>query len=422
MQLYLLDSVGVRSRAHAKSIAAFITDQVEDKQTSTPPKRITFCVEGNISVGKTTFLRKIAAECEALKGMVEVVPEPIEKWQQVAGRSRDGEQMNFNLLDEFYRSPERYAYTFQSWVFYTRFLQEKESRVNPDPNLQLRLLERSVFSDRMVFVSSLHEEQKMNDIEMAVYDYGFDHVVNAWPDLVPNGFIYLRAEPSTCYGRLHHRAREEESAVSLDYLNQLHDKHENWFQPDRAPPTFSSGPSDGLPQDWAVPKNMLLPGCAAGNTIQLANSSATYPEPPECIRGRVLWMDAASSHRALQQIPALILDCNANIDVDKDVEARSEYARQVRAFFEYVNELNAKPRSPLIQPGNGLGMPGALNNVMPLSPGGLGMAGMSLDNLRAEFMKAEAAGMPEDLHRMVIEHFQNNPSSSNLGDILRSGR
>jgi hypothetical protein len=39
------------------------------------------------------------------------------------GKTKDGEPTSFNLLDEFYRAPERYAYTFQNYVFYTRFLQ-----------------------------------------------------------------------------------------------------------------------------------------------------------------------------------------------------------------------------------------------------------------------------------------------------------
>ena len=34
----------------------------------------------------------------------------------------------------------------------------------------LRLLERSVFSDRMVFVRAVHEARWMDDMELAVYD------------------------------------------------------------------------------------------------------------------------------------------------------------------------------------------------------------------------------------------------------------
>ena len=37
----------------------------------------------------------------------------------------------------------------------------------PDP---LRLMERSVFSDRMVFVKAVHEAHWMTDMELSVYD------------------------------------------------------------------------------------------------------------------------------------------------------------------------------------------------------------------------------------------------------------
>jgi deoxyadenosine/deoxycytidine kinase len=42
--------------------------------------------------------------------------------------------------------------------------------------------------------------------------------INAIPTLVPDGFIYLRANPATCFNRLKKRARAEEDKVDLDYL------------------------------------------------------------------------------------------------------------------------------------------------------------------------------------------------------------
>jgi len=62
-------------------------------------KRLTFCVEGNISVGKSTLLRKVAREL-LLHEFVEVVPEPIEQWQDVGSG-------HVNVLQEFYDDPAR---------------------------------------------------------------------------------------------------------------------------------------------------------------------------------------------------------------------------------------------------------------------------------------------------------------------------
>jgi Deoxynucleoside kinase len=148
---FLQSSVGIIHKNHAESITTFIKESVDeeitDDNTESGPKvakknRLTFCVEGNISVGKTTFLQRIANETLELQDLVEIVPEPVSKWQDVGPE-------HFNILDAFYAEPERYAYTFQNYVFVTRLMQERESASGIKP---LRLMERSVFSDRMVSV------------------------------------------------------------------------------------------------------------------------------------------------------------------------------------------------------------------------------------------------------------------------------
>ncbi len=46
-------------------------------------------------------------------------------------------------------------------------LQERETQLGARP---FRLLERSVFSDRMVFVRAVHEAKWMSDLELNIYD------------------------------------------------------------------------------------------------------------------------------------------------------------------------------------------------------------------------------------------------------------
>ena len=53
----------------------------------------------------------------------QVVPEPVEKWQNIHDAS-GGEPSN--LLEAFYKNPERYAYTFQNYVFVTRLMQVRK--------------------------------------------------------------------------------------------------------------------------------------------------------------------------------------------------------------------------------------------------------------------------------------------------------
>ena len=57
----------------------------------------------------------------------------------------------------------------------------------------------------------------------------FDPLVSSFKGLVPDGFIYLAASPETCMRRLALRGRDEEGGVSLEYLDNLHSKHEEWL-------------------------------------------------------------------------------------------------------------------------------------------------------------------------------------------------
>ncbi|EOY17251.1 P-loop containing nucleoside triphosphate hydrolases superfamily protein isoform 1 [Theobroma cacao] len=306
---FLQSSVGIIHRNHAESITTFIKESVDeelkDSDSDVKPaakKRLTFCVEGNISVGKTTFLQRIANETLELRDLVEIVPEPIDKWQNVGPD-------HFNILDAFYAEPERYAYTFQNYVFVTRVMQERESSGGIKP---LRLMERSVFSDRMVFVRAVHEANWMNEMEISIYDSWFDPVVSCLPGLIPDGFIYLRASPDTCHKRMMLRKRAEEGGVSLDYLRDLHEKHESWLFP------FQSG-NHGVLSVSKLPVHM---------------DSSLHPD----IRDRVFYLEGNHMHSSIQKVPALVLDCEPNIDFSRDIEAKRQYARQVAEFFEFVKK------------------------------------------------------------------------------------
>ncbi|GJT81681.1 deoxycitidine kinase [Tanacetum coccineum] len=80
----------------------------------------------------------------------------------------------------------------------------------------------------------------MNEMEFSIYDSWFDPVVSSLPGLIPDAFIYLRASPLPCHKRMMLRKRAEEGGVSLEYLRDLHEKHESWLIP------FESGNHETL--------------------------------------------------------------------------------------------------------------------------------------------------------------------------------
>ncbi|TVU39789.1 hypothetical protein EJB05_13229, partial [Eragrostis curvula] len=309
---FLQSSVGIIHKSHAESITSFVEDTVvgelkEEREMpsmpSTTDKRITFCVEGNISLGKSTFLQKIANDTVELRDLVEIVPEPVSKWQDVGPD-------HFNILGAFYAEPQRYAFTFQNYVFVTRLMQEKESSGGTKP---LRLVERSIFSDRMVFVRAVHESNWLNEMELSIYDSWFDPVLSSLPGLIPDGFIYLRASPDTCHKRMMHRRRAEEGSVTLQYLRELHEKHECWL----------------LPSQHGIHRLLLA------SQLPCIIDHPLHPD----IKDTVFYLEGTHIHPSIQKVPALVLDCEPNIDFCRDYEAKRKYALQVAAFFEFVKKL-----------------------------------------------------------------------------------
>ncbi|KAL6897304.1 hypothetical protein ACP4OV_007000 [Aristida adscensionis] len=309
---FLQSSVGIIHKSHAESITSFVKDSLvselkEESEfpfvQSTRDKRITFCVEGNISVGKSTFLQRIANEAVELRDIVQIVPEPVSKWQDVGPD-------HFNILGAFYAEPQRYAYTFQNYVFVTRLMQEKESSQGIKP---LRLMERSIFSDRMVFVRAVHEASWMNGMELSIYDSWFDPVLSSLPGLVPDGFIYLRATPDTCHKRMMLRRRTEEGSVTLQYLRDLHEKHECWLLP-------SQHESRRFLSVSQLPYTM---------------DHSLHPD----IKDRVFYLEGNHMHSSIQKVPTLVLDCEPSIDFSRDAKAKRKYALQIAEFFEFVKKL-----------------------------------------------------------------------------------
>ncbi|OGB83053.1 hypothetical protein A3F66_04800 [candidate division TM6 bacterium RIFCSPHIGHO2_12_FULL_32_22] len=169
-------------------------------------------IEGNIGAGKSTFLKIVNSYLD-----IEPVAEPIKKWQQV------GEH---NLLDKFYSDIKRWSYTFQSYAFVTRVLEQEESAKKALSNFLV--VERSVYSDRYCFAKNCFEMGAMSELEWELYKEWFSWLVDNYT-VKPTGFIYLQTDPEICLNRLKIRQRQEESPVGLEYLKRLHDKHESWL-------------------------------------------------------------------------------------------------------------------------------------------------------------------------------------------------
>lgn len=176
LQKYLQEEVGIKNSQHC----SWVVEHVGELDWVSPRSRVTLAVEGNIGAGKSTFLSMLSsdsmrdmlsmggADTMELRDVVQVVPEPVDEWQTAKGKDPQGRERTFNLLEKFYSDPQRYAFTFQNYVLMSRIRRERDTRSTS--SAPLRVLERSIFSDRMVFVRAMHEAGRMEDWELGLYD------------------------------------------------------------------------------------------------------------------------------------------------------------------------------------------------------------------------------------------------------------
>lgn len=167
-------------------------------------------IEGNVGVGKSTFLSFLQKHSQA-----DVFFEPSDLWQNING---------YNLLQQFFLDQKRWAYTLQSYIVQTRIDQFKQIEMSS----HACLVERSIYSGRYCFAQVAYDLGFMNGLEWSLYTILWqreaENLVN-----MPAGFIYLRTPVDICYQRIMQRGRMEEQPITLDYLQRLEQQYENWF-------------------------------------------------------------------------------------------------------------------------------------------------------------------------------------------------
>ncbi|KAL9820591.1 deoxyguanosine kinase, mitochondrial-like isoform 1-T2 [Geothlypis trichas] len=190
-------------------------------------------LEGNIAVGKSTFLRLLGATFPRWH----LVTEPVAQWRRVPGAAGTAQVpggSSANLLQLMYQDPARWSFTFQSFSCLSRLRAAleppQEGGGTPGTAPPIRVFERSLFSDRYVFAKTLLEAGHLQPLEWAIYQDWHELLLrHLAPHAAPHGFLYLRASPQTCLERLRRRARSEEGGIQLGYLEQLHGQHELWL-------------------------------------------------------------------------------------------------------------------------------------------------------------------------------------------------
>ncbi|VDO00741.1 unnamed protein product [Rodentolepis nana] len=183
-------------------------------------RKIKVAVEGNIGCGKSTFLKYFGE----YSSNIQISPEPIELWNNVQG---------FKLFEVFYGNPKRWSTAFQSQVMVTMLNRQAEKQIAP-----VRILERSVSSCRYIFIEAMNRNGQLSNADLDVFDRFYSYG-RSLPISDLDLIVYLRCMPEVCASRIRERDRKGESNISMDYLNQLHDLHEEWLIGGKLEPTLA---------------------------------------------------------------------------------------------------------------------------------------------------------------------------------------
>ncbi|MBA5792254.1 deoxynucleoside kinase [Flavobacterium sp. xlx-214] len=161
-------------------------------------------IAGNIGAGKTTLTQLLAKHYKWEPHYEDVVDNP--------------------YLDDFYHSMDRWSFNLQIYFLNSRFRQVLKMKQSGKNTIQ----DRTIYEDAHIFAPNLHGMGLMSNRDYENYSQLFElmeGLVGA-PDLL----IYLRSSIPNLVGQIHKRGREYENSISIDYLNKLNERYEEWIK------------------------------------------------------------------------------------------------------------------------------------------------------------------------------------------------
>lgn len=96
---------------------------------------------------------------------------------------------------------------------------------------KVKVSERSLLSDRYIFAKIMRDMDILCELEHQAYLSCYEDLTKMQNISKVKGVIYVQCDPKTCSERIKSRAREGEGEIPLDYLEKLHEKHEEWLNP-----------------------------------------------------------------------------------------------------------------------------------------------------------------------------------------------
>ena len=198
------------------------SDILEDQTTIKP--RMLISVEGNIGSGKTTLIEELKDVKFLLPHVI--ILEDVKEWTSFV------DQEGNNILEMYYKNREKYSYCFQSLVLVSR-IQHIVKTIKENPN-SIIITERSQLTDLMIFAKTLYENKAMTEIEWLTYNKCYS-ILASLIDVQIDLIIYNETSPDVCMNRIGTRNRKGERLIQKDYIEQLHQKHDEWLSSSSIP-------------------------------------------------------------------------------------------------------------------------------------------------------------------------------------------
>lgn len=174
-------------------------------------------IEGNIGSGKSTFLQLLK---ENIKDVL-FLDEPVEEWNSIKDIS------GITILENYYRDPKKYAFSFQIMAYISRLTLLK--RAIESKKYDIIITERCLYTDRNVFCKMLYDDDIINLMDYTIYNKWFDE----FSELMENvHYVYLKTDPFVSNNRVIKRSRKGEE-IDLNYLIKCNDYHDNWLNTEK---------------------------------------------------------------------------------------------------------------------------------------------------------------------------------------------
>jgi len=161
-------------------------------------------IAGNIGAGKTTLTQLLSKHFKWEAQYEDVLENP--------------------YLEDFYVDMSRWSFNLQVYFLNSRFRQILDIRQSGKDIIQ----DRTIYEDAFIFAPNLHAMGLMTNRDYKNYRSLFDLMesVTKAPDLL----IYLKSSVPNLVNQIQKRGREYENSISIDYLNKLNERYEEWVR------------------------------------------------------------------------------------------------------------------------------------------------------------------------------------------------